>query len=155
MSSGITIRQAGLRDISEACRMIAAHVLYERATVDLEGARHRLESELRSETPRVRLWIAADQKGNALGYASATIDYSTWTALPYLHMDCLFVDQDSRGAGIGALLLQRLKDFAQEAGVHEIQCQTPDWNRRAQEFYLRTGAIQSTKARFKLVLSPS
>jgi GNAT superfamily N-acetyltransferase len=155
MSARITIRSAGLRDISEVCRLIADHALYEKAAVDREATKLRLDSEMRSESPRVRIWIAVDEKDIACGYASATIDFSTWTAVPYLHMDCLYVDQDCRGSGIGSLLLQRLKEFAREAGINEIQWQTPDWNRRARDFYLRAGATESAKARFKLALSAS
>jgi len=42
MSAGITIRPASLRDISEVCRMIADHALYERAPINLEGAKRVL-----------------------------------------------------------------------------------------------------------------
>ena len=86
------------------------------------------------------------------GYATATVDFSTWRAAPYLHMDCLFVRAEYRGRGMGALLLHAVLDHARAHRLGEVQWQTPSWNVDAQRFYGRHRAGSSSKTRYTLTL---
>jgi GNAT superfamily N-acetyltransferase len=81
-----------------------------------------------------------------VGYATASREYSTWSACEYLHMDCLFVRSNARGAGLGAALLKTVVAVARDLGVPEVQWQTPDWNVDASQFYQRHGGIASWPA---------
>lgn len=85
-----------------------------------------------------------------LGYASATVNFSTWTGRPFLHLDCLFVRDNCRSLGVGVRLLGAVRTHAAEREFGEIQWQTPDWNEDAIRFYRREGASFLPKARFFL-----
>lgn len=88
----------------------------------------------------------------AIGYASATLDFSTLDQATYLHMDCLFVRDAWRGHGIGRLLWNAVHAFAGERGCRNMQWQTPEWNIDAARFYRRLGAREMIKRRYVLAL---
>ncbi len=127
--------------------LIRSHAAYEHGWASVS------EAVLRSAldgTPAVLVaWIAI-QRGELVGYASATVNFSTWTGQPFLYLDCLFVQDSSRGLGVGARLLAAVRAHAAERQLAEIQWQTPDWNGDAIRFYRREGASSLPKARFFL-----
>lgn len=97
---------------------------------------------------RIHAWIACID-GNAVGYASATLDFATLTARPFVHLDCLYLREAARGRGVGAQLLAAVRRFAAERSIDEMQWQTPAWNEDAARFYRREGAEVVDKKRFK------
>ena len=99
----------------------------------------------------VHIWLAQDGE-SLLAYASATLDFSTLSARPFLHMDCLYLRAGVRGNGLGARLMQAVLDFGAARGCQSMQWQTPVWNEAATRFYLRRGADASDKKRFSLAL---
>lgn len=128
-----------------------AHAVFERAEIDPPAA-DRLSRALFTTPAQLLAWIATDEADRPIGYATATIDYSTWRAREFMHLDCLFVDAAARGGGIGRALIDAVCDTAREAGIDEVQWQTPDWNVAAQRFYMRLGADGRAKTRFTLRL---
>lgn len=96
--------------------------------------------------------LVAEDGGRLTGYVALTFDWSLWTASRYAHMDCLFVSEAYRNAGTGALLMQAAMDVARGEGAGRMEWQTPDWNRRAERFYLAQGARSLSKLRFTLDL---
>lgn len=93
------------------------------------------------------LWVAESRTG-LLGYAAATLEFSTWQAAEYLHLDCLFLRESARGAGLGQRLLTAVAACAEGLDVMEMQWQTPAWNENARRFYRRLGAQETDKTRF-------
>jgi GNAT superfamily N-acetyltransferase len=91
--------------------------------------------------------------GSIKGYFSYTYDISTWDASPYLHLDCLFLQEDMRGKRIGGEILKFLKDEAKQNNCINLQWQTPVFNHSAIEFYKKNGAYSKTKERFFLKLN--
>jgi GNAT superfamily N-acetyltransferase len=128
--------------------LIHSHAAYEggEASVSLDALRSALDLK---PAPLVA-WVAV-QAGELIGYATATIEFSTWAGRPFLYLDCLFVEESHRSRGIGAALLNAVRVHAAAFGISEIQWQTPDWNENAVRFYLREGASMSRKARFTLL----
>ncbi|MEM1178232.1 MAG: GNAT family N-acetyltransferase [Acidobacteriota bacterium] len=92
--------------------------------------------------------VQGDPAGEVVGYAATSLEYSTWAAREYLHLDCLYVRESARGLGVGTRLLDAAKDHARDAGCCEIQWQTPPWNEKAVGFYHRRGATSLPKLRF-------
>lgn len=88
-----------------------------------------------------------------VGYASWSLEASTWQAAEYAHLDCLYLREDERGRGTGRLLLRAVEAEARAAGAGELQWQTPAWNQDAIRFYRRHGAQEAAKARFTLPLA--
>jgi len=132
--------------------MIAAHVAYEKAAAS-SATCDGLGDLLFGVPPRLYGFVA-EADDEIVGYATGSLETSTWSARQYLHMDCLFVMAHARGAGVGACLLAGMRDLARRLGVDEMQWQTPTWNDGAIRFYQRIGASRQSKMRFRLDLRP-
>ena len=129
--------------------MCNEHARCERADHDPAGKAAALEKALFNTPIRLSAWVAESQS-RAIGFATVTTEFSTWSACEFLHMDCLFVRESHRGAGAGAALLSNIMQFAREQRCPEIQWQTPAWNTAAERFYRREGAVAKPKLRFVL-----
>ncbi|WP_018349376.1 GNAT family N-acetyltransferase [Longispora albida] len=142
------IRAARAGDLPELALICAEHAAYERAPAVPSDLAVRLGEALFGQRPRLFCLIAAEGD-RLIGYATYTVDYSTWAGREYTHLDCLFVREGQRGSGLGLRLLR-----AVAAGAHdELQWQTPQWNDGAQRFYERLGARPSAKVRYTLAAS--
>jgi len=129
--------------------LCSEHMNFERVrqgVVDLAGG---LTAALFEENPRLKAWIGTIDE-RPVGYATATEEFSTWSASSFLHMDCLFVRSGYRGSGLGAALLRAVRDYACDRGLKQLQWQTPAWNVDASRFYQRHGAVVQEKIRFCL-----
>jgi len=152
VTADTTIRPMRMSDIEELVALVRDHALYERAAPlrsDLEAA---LVETLFGPEPRMHVLVAVD-RGALVGYASWAMEVSTWGAAEYLHLDCLYVQKQARGRGIGHDLIRAIRKGAREAGVVEMQWQTPEWNDGAIRFYQRFGARSAAKMRFTLAIA--
>lgn len=148
----VDVRRALPSDAKVLLPLIREHAAFERSAASC--TMETLRAALSGEPPRLIAWIA-EQSGEPLGYAAATVDFSTWSGLPYLHLDCLFVRSEHRGAGVGAGLLRTARNLAASNGIVEMQWQTPEWNEDARRFYVREGALAARKFRFRQAVTNS
>jgi GNAT superfamily N-acetyltransferase len=148
-SAKYAIRGALPEDIPGLVALCSEHAIFERATYDTADKAVRLRRALFSEVPRLYAWVGVIDD-NLIGYATATSEFSTWNAAEYLHMDCLYVQAQHRGTGIGAALMTSVLQLARARGHREIQWQTPSWNIDACRFYRRQGGVAQAKCRFVL-----
>lgn len=146
----IIVRSARFEDLDALLHMCREHALYERTAWCETHQLERLPGALFCDAPRLYAWVAHCSE-ELIGYASATIDFSTWSARPYVHLDCLYVREQARARGIGRLLFEAVDRFARAREIRELQWQTPHWNVAAQRFYERLGARGAAKVRFSLV----
>ncbi len=146
------IRRAEPRDLEALLELCREHAEFERAGLELDGKDLRLSDALFSAAPRLHAWVVS-RGSELMGYATASLEYSTWAASEYLHMDCLFMRAAARGTGLGAALLGEVLAFARQQGLVEVQWQTPDWNEDACRFYRRQGGIDQGKRRFTLAIA--
>lgn len=153
MTPQLAIRRATGTELAALLPLRAEHAAYERIDIDYALAPRvdALAAALDAVPPRVHAWLAW-MDDRAVGYATATIDFSTFDAAPFLHMDCLYVREAWRGYGIGLQLFDTLRSFAGSRGISAMQWQTPDWNEPAARFYRRLGARAQLKRRFALAL---
>lgn len=145
------IRPVNQTDLADLVDLCAEHAAFEKAAYDRAGKQERLGAAIFADTPRLFVWVVVAQD-SLVGYASVTLDFSTWDAFPFAHLDCLYLQPSWRSKGLGAKLLQTVIDFAKSKNCHNLQWQTPIWNKDAQRFYARLGAVQSSKERFILSL---
>ncbi|MES2951567.1 MAG: GNAT family N-acetyltransferase [Pseudomonadota bacterium] len=143
------VRQALPNDAEALAVLCAEHAAYERLAYDAQGHAGRLQQALAAG--RLQVWLA-EQAGQVVGYASVTLDFATLTAMPYAHLDCLYLQTQARGQGWGQALMDCVIGFAKAQGCSNLQWQTPDWNGSAITFYARSGAAQASKQRFVLAL---
>lgn len=98
------------------------------------------------------VWVCADKANIPQGYLSATIDYATWSAEPFIYLDCLFIKEEFRRYGLGRQFISILTDFARSNHISRIEWQTPLSNEGAIHFYEAIGAHFLAKARFSLTV---
>lgn len=147
--AGWAVRPARAADAPALAPLCAAHAAYERIPYAPEGHAQRLADAL--DAGRLRAWLGL-LRGNAVGYASATLDFSTLTGAPFLHLDCLYLEPTARGLGLGGELLTAVAGCARALGCDQLQWQTPVWNADAIRFYDRLGAIRQEKYRYTMAL---
>jgi len=134
-------------DLEAIVRLCADHAEYEKAGFERDGKTEALREVLFAGVPR--LWcFVAEADGAIVSYASGTRDFSTWRGADYLHLDCLYVAPEFRGAGIGAEMMRVVSRHATALGCSTLEWQTPAWNTEAARFYRRLGAEGTEKLRF-------
>lgn len=143
------IRWARPEDMDELVRLCAEHAAYERSQFDPVGKEGALTQLLFSPDARLRC-LLAEAGGELMGYASFSVEVSTWDADRYMHMDCLFLRPEARSKGIGRALMRRIAQEALAQGVKRMQWQTPSFNVDAIRFYDRLGPEKKEKFRMFL-----
>jgi len=141
------IRFAKLEDLPEIINLCAEHAEFEQ-TGKLEKMRHALFSKDR----QLKCLIATTDENDVIGYATFMPQFSTWDAVHYIYMDCLYIRPSYRSQGIGERLVQTIKANAATLDCAWIQWQTPKFNTRAIQFYERIGAVGKSKERFFLAV---
>lgn len=144
----LVIRKIEPDDLDKLIELCAEHAAYEQTIFTKDGQQQRLKQVLFTEAPRLFIWVVAEHNQDLQGYLAATIEYSTWAANSFVHMDCLYLKDSLRGAGIGRRLLNTLILFAEKHHCKEIQWQTPPDNQLGIGFYQHIGAEGLMKARF-------
>jgi GNAT superfamily N-acetyltransferase len=138
-------------DAATLAPLCADHAAYERLPYNAAGHTQRLRAALASR--QLHAWLLLDgEGGDAVGYASATLDFSTLSGQGFAHMDCLYLAPAARGQGGGLALVLAVQAFARQQGCTTLQWQTPVWNVDAMRFYARLGANASPKQRYTLAL---
>ncbi|PWA11671.1 GNAT family N-acetyltransferase [Flavobacterium laiguense] len=145
------IRECQPDDIITVVDLCQKHAEFERATFNPVGKEEGLKKALFEEQPRLFCLVVENNK-TIVGYASYTIDYSTWDAENFMYMDCLYLEEKVRGSGIGEAIIEKLKQIATAKNCINIQWQTPKFNERAIKFYHRIGGTGKDKVRFSLDL---
>ncbi|MDB5364931.1 MAG: acetyltransferase [Rhodospirillales bacterium] len=136
-------------DLDGLIELMAEHADYERASFDPANKLAALRQAFFAAPPRLLGWVAMDG-GALVGYATASREFSTLQGREFLHLDCLFVRETTRGRGLGKALLQAVVEEARRLRIEHLEWQTPAWNEDAIRFYHREGATAASKARFSL-----
>jgi GNAT superfamily N-acetyltransferase len=144
----MTVRGVKPSDVEALVALCAEHANYERATYSPEGKAALLQVAL-FEQRSLYGWVVESEQ-ILVGYAAATLEFSTWDAAYFLHMDCLYLKAEARGQGLGEKLLREVATLAKEKNCVNVQWQTPEWNLGAMNFYKRMGATSKNKVRFFL-----
>jgi ribosomal protein S18 acetylase RimI-like enzyme len=145
----VTIRAACAADIPELIELINEHTAYEKAPPPSTHLAERLPAVMFAADAKIHAFVAETSDG-LIGYATCSVEASTWQANHYLHLDCLYLRPTSRGGGIGTRLLLEVTQLARQRGLQQVQWQTPEWNESAIRFYERTGARSDRKRRYVL-----
>ena len=149
--SDILIRKIQKQEIKELINLCALHAKYENASYDKTGKEEKLHLALFKEDSNITCFVAI-QNEEILAYATAILEFSTWDADYYLHMDCLYIKESHRGKGLGENFMSKIKEHAKELGCNHIEWQTPSNNYKAIKFYEKMGAKNKDKKRFSLYL---
>lgn len=138
------IRVAQAKDHECLLLLMKDHAHFEGHELVL-SKQHQQLSNLES-LPLTIFVVESDNK--LIGYMSVIKQFSTWDMDWYLYLDCLYLNKETRGQGIGMKLMQKLKLFSQKHKINTIQWQTPKDNLSAIKFYQKLGAMNKEKYRF-------
>jgi GNAT superfamily N-acetyltransferase len=94
--------------------------------------------------------IGAWRGDELVGYACLFWHYSSTRARDTVLMNDLYVDQGSRGRGVGRALIDAGAEVARERGSPHLEWTTRPDNRTAQRLYDSTGAEKSTWIEYEL-----
>src|SRR5688572_2247565 len=101
------IRDFQEADIDFLIELCAEHAAHELSDYDVTGKASRLKNAVLSAASPLQCSMVI-AKGEVVGYTTFTFDFSTWHACHYLHLDCIYIDKNFRGYGIGAVTIKRL-----------------------------------------------
>ncbi len=135
------IRLVKETDMDQVIELCSLHAKFENAEYDNRGKAINLSRAIFKETPSL-FCLVAERNNSIVGYATMTKEFSTWDADYYLHMDCLFILEESRGLGLGTLFIEAIKEFAIDNFCTHIQWQTPIDNYNAIGFYTSLGGFE-------------
>jgi GNAT superfamily N-acetyltransferase len=120
--------------------LIRALADYERLPPPDADARERLRQDAFSDRPRFEAALAVNGDGRAVGYAIWFETYSTFLAKPSMYLEDLFVLEEARGRGAGAMLFDHVRALGERRGCGRMEWQVLDWNTPARDFYERRHA---------------
>ena len=141
------IREVQRDDLDELVRLCEAHAAYEGAKVHFSQSEKQELAKLLFSSKTINC-LVVEEASKLLGYATFCIQYATWSAAPYLYLDCLYLRETIRGKGIGQRLMNQIATFMEVNGIAKAQWQTPANNAQAIDFYKNIGANALSKSRF-------
>lgn len=138
----IEIRPARPADAGDVVR------LAEQLGYPSDERRVRSLLERLTKDPRHRLWVA-EMEGRVLGWIEAEI-VETATSPAEVLITGLVVQEESRGAGIGARLAAAVEDWARLGGQSGVRVRSQVKRAEAHRFYERLGyELVKTQAVFR------
>ena len=143
------IRRVREEDMATLVVLCGEHAAYERSDFEENGQGPRLRVAFFGPQPSLHGWVVESEEG-LVGFMTATVDFATWPAEFFVHMDCLFLREAYRRQGLGRRLMDQLRQFARENRINLIQWQTPVHNTDGIQFYERIGARSKDKKRYFL-----
>ncbi len=127
------IRTGNPEDLPRLFELIKELAIYENGLHEVENTVEMMEDDGFGEHSVFR-FLVAEREQRILGASIYYYRYSTWKG-KRLYLEDLIVTEESRGKGIGKLLLDATIEKARETGCTGLMWQVLDWNEPAIEFY--------------------
>ena len=135
----VSIRPALPGDEKHIFRMIVELARFAGMEREVTGTAEALARHLFGERPTAEALVA--ERGNAvIGYALFYPTFSTFLARPGLYLEDLYVMEQERGTGVGKALLRGVARVARARDAARLEWLVLDWNTRALDFYVSSGA---------------
>lgn len=96
------------------------------------------------------LLLGARENARLVGYACLYWHFSSTKAAETVLMNDLYVDESTRGRGVGRALIEATAEVARERGAPSIEWSTAPDNHSAQRLYDSTGAERSEWLSYEL-----
>jgi GNAT superfamily N-acetyltransferase len=149
--SGLRIEPIAESQLETLLPMIAAYQrFYEVA--DVEDGRNRSFFSRFIAPSDDGVLLGAWQGEELGGYACLYWHFTSLVPAETVLMNDLYVDEASRGRGIGRALIEASAAVARERGAHHLEWATAPDNETAQRLYDSTGAERSTWIEYELRL---
>jgi len=136
----INIREAQVEDagiILECIKGLAVHV----NQLDMVTATEQdIRKSVFAPGTHVKVFVAENEEKKICGFTLIFKSFSTFKAIANYHIEDLFVFTEYRKLGIGAKLMNHIKDFAESEGAKIVDWYVNNRNLSAMDFYDRIGA---------------
>jgi GNAT superfamily N-acetyltransferase len=143
MAEPVSIRPATAADAGTIAALVEELNRQQREELGHVTAAAVLRDGFGKAPPEFRV-LLAEADGATVGYALFHPSWSTEVGEPGFYLYDLFVREGCRGRGVGRALLAALARTAREEGRTFLWWSSKEWNREAQAFYRRLGAIEET-----------
>ncbi|MEK3902848.1 GNAT family N-acetyltransferase [Paenibacillus sp. FSL R7-0179] len=135
--------RAGLEDVGELAPVFDEIGSFYGQAADLEAAREFLTARLQQEESVVFMAVAGEGEDRQVhGLAQLYPSFSSITVQPIWILNDLYVTQEQRGQGLGSLLLEGVKGYAQGTGAKGLTLSTMVDNTGAQRLYEAHGYVR-------------
>jgi GNAT superfamily N-acetyltransferase len=137
------IERATIDDLPKLLPLVAAYRRFYRQESD-PGAERDFVARRLADGSSIA-FVAFAEGRRAIGFVQMFPTYSTVRLGPALILEDLFVEPSARGAGAGALLLERAITHAREIGATGMFLETAIDNASAQRLYERAGWLRENR----------
>jgi GNAT superfamily N-acetyltransferase len=134
----VQIREGLRSDALGFFRLLEGLARFEHLEPPGEAGKKRLVTDI-FRKGRIHLLVAAEGK-DLVGYALYFFSYSSFVARPTLYIEDIFVQERSRGSGIGVALFRRCAKEALKEKCGRMEWAVLNWNKGAIRFYEGMGA---------------
>ncbi len=147
--AGITVGEAGARDLDEAAALFDAYRVFYRQASDIAAARAFLAERFKRKDAALLL---ARHHGVAVGFVQLYPSLSSVSMKRVWILNDLYVAPGARRLGIGRRLMDQARDFARQTGAIRLELTTEHDNVTAQALYRACGYARDDVF-FKFILT--
>ena len=133
------IIKAGIEQVADIAPLFDRYRQFYECPADLELATRYIGERLANNESTI--FLARDGQ-QSLGFVQLYRTFCSVQAVPILVLYDLFVEQSVRNSGLGAQLMNRAKEYAQQQGVGRIDLQTAHSNLAGQHLYEKLGYVK-------------
>ncbi|KAL5115156.1 Acetyltransferase (GNAT) domain [Pleosporales sp. CAS-2024a] len=142
-SHGAQLRHATRHDVPTILGLIQELADYAKASSSVEATTESLTRTLSHYNPSTasfsdgyaKTLLLTDPDGTIAGMALYFYNYSTWTGVPGIYLEDLFVKPAYRKKGYGKALLKALAQETVSMGGKRLEWTCLDWNEPSLQFY--------------------
>jgi GNAT superfamily N-acetyltransferase len=138
-----TIRFAEEKDAATLVALIRELAEYEKLLDEVKATKALLHESIFQR--KVAEAIIGDYRGEAVAYAIFFHNFSSFTALPGIFIEDIYVKPHLRQKGFGKAIFRFLTKLAMERGCARIEWACLDWNTPSIAFYKKIGAEALTE----------
>lgn len=147
----LTIEKAKVEDIEKLCELLNELFAMEvEFTPNKELQSKGLKTIIESDTLGDIFVAKLDEK--VVGMVNILYTYSTALGEPVAIFEDMIVDKEYRGQKIATKLMEYIQNYLRENGFKRLTLITDGDNKRAQEFYKKSGFKESSMVSFRLEL---
>ena len=134
----IRIEQLSGKNFDEFARMICIFADFEKLKAPDENAKRRLKSDGIGKNKKYGAYLAKVNKKYA-GFTIFTMAYGSFSAMPRMFVEDIFLLEEFRGKGVGKEILDFIIGIARKRKCGAIDLNVLDWNQNAMGFYKKNG----------------
>ena len=149
MRQKLKIERVIAENFTDFVSLIDKMAKYEKHNSLDNQAKVRLKKDALSKNPKFEAFLVRINK-EFIGYIIFYMTYSSYLALPTLHIEDIFILENLRRRGIGQKMFQFCIEQACTRGCGRMEWTVYDWNESAINFYKKFKAIRLNKTYYRL-----